>query len=217
MSEITKGEYVSTSKAAKIIGVSTKTLYNWDAAGKLKCIRTKGLHRRYALSDVLNQCGAPESDGRRRICYARVSGVKQKEDLERQKIMFRNKFPGYECISDVGSGLNFKRKGFNEILDSAIGGHIEEIVVTHKDRLCRFGFDLVEKLINQYSKGKIVVLDDTETSPEKELVDDLLSVITVFSSRLHGLRSHSVKRSIRKQAESTVSENTEGEYEEEQD
>jgi len=82
-------------------------------------------------------------------------------------------------------------------LDAAIKGNIGEIVVTHKDRLCRFGFELFERILSQCSNGKIVVLNHTETSPQEELINDLLSIITVFSSRLYGLRSHFIKKQIR--------------------
>jgi predicted site-specific integrase-resolvase len=126
-----------------------------------------------------------------------VSSHGQKEDLERQIEYFSTKFPNHIIIKDIGSGLNFKRKGFNSILDFAIKGDIQEVVVTHKDRLCRFGFELIERIITEYSNGKIVVLNQKKTSPEKELVDDLISVVTVFSSRLYGLRSHSIKKQIK--------------------
>ncbi|NCV80035.1 MAG: IS607 family transposase [Actinobacteria bacterium] len=99
-------------------------------------------------------------------------------------------------IKDIGSGLNFKRKGFQTILDTAIKGNLGEIVVTHKDRLCRFGFELLEAVISKCSNGTIVVLDQRETSPQEELINDLLSIITVFSSRLYGLRSHTIKKQI---------------------
>jgi predicted site-specific integrase-resolvase len=120
--------------------------------------------------------------------------------LETQVEFFRTRYPDYEIIKDLGSGINFKRKGFLSILDSAVKGDISEVVVTHKDRLCRFGFELIERIITEHSKGKIVVLDKKETSPEKELVDDLLSIVTVFSSRLYGLRSHTVKKKIKDEA-----------------
>jgi hypothetical protein len=94
-------------------------------------------------------------------------------------------------------GINFKRKGFNTILDSAIRGDIEKVVVTYRDRLCRFGFELIQKIITTQSNGKIVVLNNKETTPEQELVTDLISIITVFSARLYGLRSHQVKNRIK--------------------
>jgi predicted site-specific integrase-resolvase len=148
-----------------------------------------------------------QQNNKRNICYCRVSTSSQKEDLERQIEYFRCKYPDYEIIKDIGSGLNFKRKGFNTILDTAFKGDIGEVVVTHKDRLCRFGFELVLRIIES-TNGKILVLDKEETSPEKELVNDILSIITVFSSRLYGLKSNSIKNKIRKVSTST-SENIE--------
>jgi predicted site-specific integrase-resolvase len=136
---------------------------------------------------------------RKKICYCRVSTASQKEDLARQIQFFKLNYPDYTIISDNGSGINFKRKGFKTILDDAIKGYIEEVVVTHKDRLCRFGFELIEGIIREQSNGKIVVLNQKKTSPEQELVDDLISIITVFSSRLYGLRSNSIKNKIRTQ------------------
>jgi predicted site-specific integrase-resolvase len=128
-----------------------------------------------------------------------VSTRGQGKDLERQIEYFKLQYPNHEIIKDYGSGINFKRKGFNSILDSAIKGDISEVVVTHKDRLCRFGFELVERIITQHSNGKIVVLNQQKTSPREELVGDLISIITVFSSRLYGLRSNSIKRQIKEQ------------------
>jgi predicted site-specific integrase-resolvase len=152
-------------------------------------------------------CRLKKQNNKRNICYCRVSTSSQKEDLERQVEYFRCKYPDYEIVKDIGSGINFKRKGFNSILDSAFKGDIGEIVVTHRDRLCRFGFELVLRIIES-TNGKILVLDKEETSPEKELVNDILSIITVFSSRLYGLRSNSIKNKIR-EATSSCSENTE--------
>ena len=159
------------------------------------------------MSDVVSITHIKKQTNKRNICYCRVSSSSQKEDLERQVEFFRCKYPNHEIIKDIGSGLNFKRKGFNSILDFAIKGDIGEVVVTHKDRLCRFGFELVLRIIES-TNGKILVLDKEETSPEKELVNDILSIITVFSSRLYGFRSNSIKNKIRKAITST-SENIE--------
>ena len=200
-------EYYTTEKATKILGVSRQTLLTWERAGKIKCCRTQGGHRRYAL-DEINRVwsdGRVEpvitqpilSDTRRRICYCRVSTSSQKEDLKRQVQYFGSMYPEHEIVSDIGSGINFKRKGLLSILDSAIKGDIEEIVVTHRDRLCRFGFELIERVIVTGSQGKIVVLNQRKTSPQQELVDDLVSIITVFSSRLYGLRSHQIAKQIK--------------------
>jgi excisionase family DNA binding protein len=198
-----KDEFLRPEEAAKILKVSKQTLINWDNSGLLSCIRTKGNHRRYRKSDIISKLSNQHSDqqpNRRSICYCRVSTPSQKEDLERQADFFRGNYPNHEIIRDVGSGINFKRKGFNSILDLAITGNLQEVVVTHKDRLCRFGFDFYERIIREYSNGKIVVLDQKETSPTEELTNDLISIITVFSSRLYGLRSHKLKNKIKKEA-----------------
>lgn len=186
--------------ASRILKVTVATLNNWDRKGIIKCVRTKGGHRRFLLSSIIPLSKTEIKESKRNICYCRVSTQSQKEDLEKQIIFFRNKFPEYEIIKDIGSGINFKRKGFNSILESALKGNIGQIVVTHKDRLCRFGFELIERIIKEQSNGEIVVLNKTETSPEKELVNDLISIITVFSSRLYGLRSHKLKNQIKEEA-----------------
>jgi excisionase family DNA binding protein len=191
-------EYLRPEEVCKLLKVTTRTLINWDKTGKVKCVRTDGGHRRFIKSSL--PISQPAKKEGRKICYCRVSSHGQKNDLESQVEFFQSRYPEYEIIKDIGSGINFKRKGFVSILDSAVQGDISEIVVTHKDRLCRFGFELIERIITTQCKGKIVVLDKEETSPEKELVDDLISIITVFSSRLYGLRSHTVQKKIRDQA-----------------
>lgn len=188
-------KYIRPKEASQLLKVSQNTLRTWDNKGIIKSIRTKGKQRRFLLSSILSQ--QSNSEEKRKICYCRVSSHGQKEDLERQVIFFKNKFPDHEIIKDIGSGINFKRKGLNSILESAINGSIQEVVVTHKDRLCRFGFELFQKIIEQYSNGKILVLDKKETSPNQELIDDLISIVTVFSSRIYGLRSHSIKNKIK--------------------
>lgn len=202
MDATTKNMYLRPEEASKLLKVTVQTLEVWERKGKLKCIRTKGGHRRFLRDDIISNLPKEQRPiiPKENICYCRVSTASQKEDLERQVEFFRLKFPDHKIIRDIGSGINFKRKGFNSILDSAIKGNVEEIVVTHKDRLCRFGFELIERIVSTCSNGKIVVLDQQETSPEKELVNDLISIITVFSSRLYGLRSHSLKKKIRTEA-----------------
>jgi predicted site-specific integrase-resolvase len=118
-----------------------------------------------------------------------VSSAKQKEDLHRQIAYMREHFPEHEIIQDVGSGLNFKRKGFTSLLERSCAGDVKEVVVAHKDRLARFGFDLVRWLVER-NGGKLVVLGDVRQSPESELTADLLSIIHVFSCRMRGLRKY---------------------------
>jgi len=186
---------LTPEQARKILGISRTALLEWSRQGRYTDIRTAGGHRRYKLSEIK----PPDyiDPDKRKICYCRVSTHSQKEDLERQIEFFRHEYPNHEIISDIGSGINFKRKGLNTILDESIKGNIGEIVVTHKDRLCRFGFDLIERIIQKNSNGKIVVLDKQQTSPQEELVNDIISIITVFSSRLDGLRSHEIKNKLR--------------------
>ena len=202
-------KYLTPQKASEILQVTQRTLQLWDEKGRIRSFRTNGGHRRYLSSDIeklmfIENVG---QKSREKICYCRVSSCGQKEDLQRQIEFFQSRYPNHRIIQDIGSGLNFKRKGFNSLLESAIEGNIEEIVVTHKDRLCRFGFELFERIISKCSNGKILVLDNEETSPEKELVDDLLSIVTVFSSRLYGLRSHSIKNQIREKASERIKDN----------
>ena len=181
----------------KIYNISSRTLLNWAYNNQIKYVWTRAGQRRY----ILPEPSPKNAVLRRKICYCRVSTHEQKKDLERQVEFFRHKYPDHEIVRDIGSGINFKRKGFNGILDSAKNGDIEEIVVTYKDRLCRFGFELIERIVSEWSEGRIMVLNKKETSPEEELVDDLVSIITIFSSRLHGLRSHNIKRQLQEEKE----------------
>ena len=201
--------YLRPIEVTELLKVSLQSLVNWERHGKLKCVRTQGGHRRYLLSDIIQQ---PEYQGGLKVqplvqkkniegnvCYCRVSSQGQKADLERQVAHLRLLYPHHRIIRDIGSGLNFKRKGLSSLVEQSLHGRIREIVVTHRDRLCRFGFELLEKIIES-NHGKIVVLNQAETSPEGELCNDLLSIITVFSSRLYGLRAHSIKRKIKEAA-----------------
>ena len=169
-----KNEFLRPEQAAELLKVSTTSLINWDREGKIKCVRTKGGHRRYLRSDIISaMSNSSEPRKQRSICYCRVSRNDQKEDLERQSSNFKNKFPEHEIIKDIGSGINFKRKGFKTILESAIRGDIKEIVVTDRDKLCRIGFEFIQQLV-EFNNGKILVLNKKETSSDKELVDDII-------------------------------------------
>jgi predicted site-specific integrase-resolvase len=174
--------YVNTRTACNQLGVHPNTLRNWDRDGKIKTMRTPGGVRLYDLDSL-------ESD-RRKFIYARVSSRNQKDDLNSQIEYLKTRFPNHELIEDIGSGLNFKRKGLNTLLELVMSGHVSEIVVVHKDRLCRFGYELIEAIATKNS-CKIMVLDESQLSPQAELVNDLLSIIYVFSCRLYGLRKYS--------------------------
>lgn len=177
--------FIPSRKAVKYLGVCANTLRNWADDGKIKYIRNPAGQRLYDVSSIEQSSSTCKS-----YCYCRVSSHKQKDDLERQKEFMRKQYPYHEIIFDVGSGINFKRKHFLWLLEQASLGNVKEVVVAHRDRLCRFGFELIEWFFHKHNV-KLVVLDDSKSSPQQELITDLLSIITVFSCRIHGLRKYS--------------------------
>jgi excisionase family DNA binding protein len=184
--------YVPPRVAASRLGVSTKTLERWLEEGKIQGIKTPGGQRRYDLDSVVSIQSTKTRDNRKTILYARVSSRSQKDDLEQQVQFLLSRYPDAEIIRDIGSGLNFRRKGLHALLDRVLDGTCKYIVVAHKDRLCRFGFDLISWLCGKF-KAKILVLDEKNLSPEQEMVEDVLAVIHVFSCRLYGLRKYKRK------------------------
>ena len=193
-------QFLSTIKTKKILGISDSALRKLANDGDIQFYRRNvpGSHRFYNVTEYLNRfktnktsSSIEQNNKKRRICYCRVSTRNQKDDLQRQIEYLRSLYPKSEIITDIGSGLNFERKGIKTILELAIAGNIEELVVAHKDRLCRFGFELFSFIISRYSNGKIVVLDkQTDTSPETELTNDILQILTIFSARLNGRRKY---------------------------
>jgi len=128
------------------------------------------------------------------ICYVRVSSSSQKDDLERQKKLLKDAFPEYIIIEDIGSGLNLNKRGINKIIHLAIQGKINEVVVAYKDRLTRFGFELIEEIIKKYSNGKITILNrKEETDPQEELVKDVMAIMNVYVAKMNGLRRYKNK------------------------
>ena len=142
----------------------------------------------------LKENGHLEAKLKKKICYCRVSGVDQKVELENQKKYMKDQYPTHELLWDIGSGINFKRKNLNKILDYGINNELEELVICYKDRLCRIGYELVEMLLHKYSNTKIIILNDEHKSPEEEVVDDLLQIITVFGSKVYGMRRYKKKK-----------------------
>lgn len=202
-------KFVSGAAIKKNYQVSTQSLHRWAEEGKMRVIKTPGGARRYSSTDVANifrqSTSTTNNDAtishRLKICYARVSSDHQKEDLIRQIQTLKTSYPDHTIISDIGSGLNFKRPGFKSLLDSVHEGNVEEIVVLYKDRLCRFGIELVE-FICQKASCKILVhsnCEQLETNHEQELAQDLLSIITVFVARNNGQRAGQNRRLRRSQ------------------
>jgi predicted site-specific integrase-resolvase len=182
--------YVTPKEACKILGVHQLSLKNWEVSGKIECIKTPGGKRLYNVSKYLEKQLPKIEKVRKNICYCRVSTRNQKDDLERQINYMKEKYPNHAIMSDIGSGLNMNRKKLREIINMAINGEINEVIVAHRDRLARFGYELIESIVNEHSNGKIIVINKKEMSPEEEITKDLLSIITVFSARVNGLRKY---------------------------
>ena len=199
-----KKEYISIDEASKITGLSIQTIRKLGDKKQIKCFKTPSGHRRFNKQDLEKFCDPDsfnEKDSKNtkiNYIYTRVSSKKQLDDLSRQVEYLQKRKPeysSYTTISDIASGINFKRKGLQTILDSCIQGVIGEVVIAHRDRLSRFGFDLV-KIIIEKAGGTITIFDDEENkSSEQELAEDLLSIIHIYSCRQMGKRSYKIKQS----------------------
>ena len=169
--------------------------------GLIETVRTPGNKRLYKINKFLedNKCKENicnnlddlDKETKLNIAYIRVSSQNQKNDLERQKQLMVHKFPNHIIIEDIGSGLNLNKRGIRKIIHLAIEGKINELVVAHRDRLTRFGFELIEEIINKYSKGKIVILSEPDKlEPEEEIVKDIMSIMNVYVAKINGLRKY---------------------------
>ena len=196
-------KYYSIGQFAKAIGKTTKTLRNWDKNGKLKPVRVEDTGYRYYSQEQLNHflgLKLEKQINKKIIGYCRVSSHKQKDDIERQienvKTYMYAKGYQFEIITDIGSGINYNKKGLNQIIDMVTNSEVEKIVVLYKDRLIRFGYELIENLCNKF--GTIIeIIDNTEKTEQQELVEDLVQIVTVFSCRLQGKRANKAKKMIK--------------------
>lgn len=180
---------------AELIGTTTTTLRNWDKEGKLKPIRLASGHRRYT-EEQLEQIKNIHKNERLNIIYCRESSINQKESLIKQEEKLKefcisNGIIIDKSIKDIGSGLNFKRTGFIDLIDLITNNKVNKLIIYYKDRLVRFGFELFEELSKKYN-FEIIVVDNTETnkSKEKEFADDIISIIHYFSMKLYGSRTY---------------------------
>ena len=180
-------ELLPSRKATKVLGLHANTLRKYADEGKIEYIRNEAGQRLYNVDSYLGTNKSEEV-----ICYCRVSSYKQRDDLERQVQYMQNKYRKATIVKDIGSGINYKRKGLNGILERLLSGEKFTLVVAYKDRLARFGTELIQYMVER-NGGKLVVLNDVTCSPEKELTNDLLNIIHVFSCRMHGLRKYSSK------------------------
>jgi putative resolvase len=196
---------ISIGDAAKKLGVSVKTVRRWADAGKLRFERSPTGHRRFYLADIkrITPRDFNQLEERITINYARVSSNDQKEDLTRQRQVLeafsRAKGWQFETISDLGSGLNYNKKGLQKLLKRIIQGDVGRLVLTHKDRLLRFGSEIVFTMCEEF-ETEVVIINKSieETTFEQELVTDMIELITVFSARLYGSRIHKNKKLLDK-------------------
>ena len=194
-------KYYSINKFSKILGVSAQTLRNGDKKGKLHPHHTSSNGYRYYSHEQLNQVMnvKPNLD-RIVIGYCRVSSNKQRDDLERQienmKLYLTAQGKPFEIISDIGSGINYKKKGLKELMKRISQNKVDKVVVFYKDRLLRFGFELVEYIASLYDCD-IEIIDHTEKTEQQELVEDLVQIITVFSCKLQGQRANKVRKLVK--------------------
>lgn len=180
---------------AELLGVSVKTLQRWDRENILKAHRTPTDRRYYTHDQYIQFKGlSPEQDDRQVVIYARVSTKNQKDNLENQ-IEFLKQFCNAKgiivdkCIEDYGSGLNYNRKQWNQLLDDVMSNKIKTIVITHKDRFVRFGFDWFESFCMKFNTN-ILIVNNEKLSPQEELVEDIISILRVFSCKLYGFRKY---------------------------
>lgn len=206
LSKANKTSFISASKITKSIDISANTLRRWSAQGKLDYIRTNnGTGKRlYNIETVNNILGFQSNQTvkqRQTVLYARVSSNHQKMDLDRQVETLLENFPNETVYKDICSGINWNRKGFKTILEQVLQGNIERIVVTYKDRLCRFGFELVEWICKQFNTSILVLYPSANTDGyASELSEDLLSIVTVFVAKNNGRRAGKYRKERKEKA-----------------
>lgn len=184
---------ITIHEAAKLLGVSNTTLRRWETSGKLIPERTAGNQRRYRLSQINPALVRDAEADRKTVAYARVSSHDQKADLERQKQVLElycaTQGWTFNLISDLGSGMNYHKKGLKQLLEAILDGKVSRLVITHKDRLLRFGAELVFSICEAKQVEVVILNRGEDTSFEEDLAKDVLEIITVFSARLYGSRS----------------------------
>lgn len=193
-------KFYSIRSLSKMIDVSSQTLRNWDKSGKLiPEYRTKSGYRYYSQEQIRKLTDNKSKD-RLVVGYCRVSSSKQKDDLERQVDNVRNYLitqgKPFIIIKDIGSGINYNKNGLLELIQKVTDGEVSKIVVLYKDRLLRFGYELLENIASIYGTS-IEIIDKTEKTEQEELVEDLVQIITVFSCKLQGKRAKKTKQLMR--------------------
>ena len=192
------GMKISIGKAAEELGVTKETLRRWERSGRIASERTPKGHRRYDLSKLLGITARKNPSEKRTIGYARVCSHDQKGDLVRQSSLLESYCSShgwkYEIFQDLGSGLNYNKKGLKNLIKQICSGSVGRLVITHKDRLLRFGSELIFSLCEQFGTEVVIINASEQRDFEDDLVQDVLEIITVFSARLYGSRSRKNKK-----------------------
>ena len=194
-------KYYSTKKVTEILGVTAQTLRNWDKEGKLKpsYVKSNG-YRYYSEESILSYTQERKTKKNLNVVgYARVSSKKQSDDLERQinnlNTYISSKYDSFDIITDIGSGINYNKPGLKKLIEKINKKEVDLIIVLYKDRLLRFGFELVEYFA-ELNNVKIEVLDKIDKNQDEELVEDLVQIITAFSRKMQGKRKTKTKQLI---------------------
>lgn len=203
--------YLSIHKVATILGVTPQTLRKWDEDGYFIPAQRRGNGYRYytkqQVEEFSEKLSTTKNQYRKNIGYCRVSTSKQKDDLLRQceniEMYLKSLKQPYEIIRDVGSGINYTKKGLCDLLELICKNKVDTVYVLYKDRLVRFGFEIIQK-VAELHETQIVVLDSEDKTKEQELVEDLMQIVTVFSCRLHGRRATKTKQLMQELLEEDV-------------
>lgn len=197
---MSKEKLYSIHEFSKIIGVTPQTLRNWERSGKLIPVSKSGNGYRYYSEEQMQALTGVKPKDKYVIAYCRVSSSKQSDDLQRQVENVRSYclHHGYrfEVITDIGSGINYNKKGLNKLIDKVLNGEVSKVVILYKDRLVRFGFELLDNIFSKFGTS-IEIIDSTEKTQEQELTEDLIQIITVFSCKLQGKRSKKTREIIK--------------------
>lgn len=183
---------ISIGELAELKAVSVDTIRRWEKDGKIKSVRTDGGHRRYRLTDFV------EEKLGKTIAYARVSSHDQKSDLDRQDAVLSayclSQGWEFEVIRDLGSGMNYRKKGLQKLINTLLDGEVARLIISHKDRLLRFGSELIFAVCEHHGVEVVILNKKEDATFEEDLASDVLEIITVFSARLYGSRSNKNKK-----------------------
>ena len=185
-------------EAKKLLGVTTRTIQRWDKDGKIRVVRTIGGRRRIPESEIKRILGLKE--GRVVVGYARVSSTTQKDDLERQKQSIQDYavkmgHREIQILTDIGSGLNENRRSFLKLLELVAERKVSRVIIAYEDRLTRFGFETLRKMFQAFGTS-IEVINQEERTPQEELVEDLITIVSHFAGKLYGMRSHKYREVV---------------------